>query len=44
MVKTDGTMGSHNRIAADGYSRLGRCSGVDHPPVQLVGDHDAQRP
>lgn len=34
-IKADGTIGAHRQIARNGYSRLGRCPGVDREPALL---------
>lgn len=35
-VKDDGTMGSHRRVAANGYSLGQRCPGTDEQPDRLI--------
>lgn len=40
-IKADGTVGAHKRLASNGYSRLGRCAGVDRKPALLPSNFRA---
>lgn len=42
-VKADDTMGAHKRLAANGYSRLGSCPGVDQPPARWIERREVSR-